>query len=1285
MRKSIWCLVALGTLLGVLGLNDRADAATGRTPGSFAVSNTGAATYSIPIWAPPGPHGMQPNIALVYNSQSGNGIAGVGWNIAGLSSITRCNLTYAQDAAPAAVTLSTSDGYCLDGQRLRLTSGTYGTAGSTYQTEIANFSNVTAYGTAGNGPAYFIVQTPDGRSYQYGNGGNSQIVAQGTSTALSWMENQVSDAPGNTMTISYSTANGISSGVPSTISWTPTTYGSTSSYAYTMNFNYGVNPNTTSAPGLPGLYSACQAYTNIPGVPNSPLPGSPFATCILNGYVSGSQVQQANLLNSITINYSGAQVKEYFLTYTLGATTGRETLAQVQECAASIANCLSPTTIAYQNGSAGVSASASTVTSTVPSNFVAHYDFNGDGYTDIVYQSGTTWYVAFGSAGGYGTAVNTGLTGKLVFGDLLGAGHDGILAKNGSVWYYYTWNGSSFVGTLTGLTYDTTASQFVLMDINADGLPDLVSFYQTTGALTTRLNTSSGGTPSFSGSAVAAFTGSGYTLVTPDSQAGNLRSFDFNGDGRQDLAIYQTVCTLYYGPTCVTYTSVVQVLLSQSGGTFAASLLGVYMGNAPVYPTFANVNGDACTDMIYLQRVVNVSACNGSAAVQYNSTYPIVAVMDWDDDGLADLIENNSGSLYVQLATGAGYGTATSTGQAYASSCNYFTFDANGDGLDDLGCFSSSGLSYYAHNGAGTAADLLTSIADGFGNSASPSYASIVQSNYTSGAGSYPDGAYLKPIYVVKSVTFSDPSSSSGGTYNQTFGYYDSYFNLQGRGWDGFGEMRTLDSRNSLYDSRYFLTSFPYTGMQYEDLVSNSTISLSESLGTQAATTLSSTSYQQRYFPYFSNVTAKRWELGGTENGDLITTQSTNYTYDTYGNATTVANTVTDNDPGSPYSGDAWTTTTTNTTDPSTSPWCLNLFTQTQVAYTASIGSSITRTKQLTPDLTNCRYTAVVTEPSSGTYKVTEALGFDAFGNINSDAVTGIGMSARTTTASWGTTGQFPMSVTDPSGAQTQLNYNFSYGLPSSVTDPNGLITTDTYGDGFGRVTQENRPDGTYTNYAYTDCASSGCLIGGHGLVVNYAVHNTDTSVQSSGTNYSDMVDRPLVQVSPMLSSTTAARNEVRYDNLGRVFQRYAPCTWTSLTTTCSYWATASFDALNRVTQVQRPISSTNSTLQTTGYQYAGRTTTVTDPTPNATTTVQDVNGWLRQTKDAIGYVVTMGYDAAGSRTSVTDSLSNALWSGTYGYGTGAFLTGATDMDMGAWTFGVDALGEQTSWHDAKG
>ena len=129
--------VALAILIAALGSGviRPVQAAVGRT---------------IPIWAPRGTNGIQPSISLVYSSRSGKGYVGVGWNVARLSSIYRCNRTYAQDAAPAPVSLSTSDGYCLDGQRLRLISGTYGTAGSTYQTEIANFENVTAYGSAGN-------------------------------------------------------------------------------------------------------------------------------------------------------------------------------------------------------------------------------------------------------------------------------------------------------------------------------------------------------------------------------------------------------------------------------------------------------------------------------------------------------------------------------------------------------------------------------------------------------------------------------------------------------------------------------------------------------------------------------------------------------------------------------------------------------------------------------------------------------------------------------------------------------------------------------------------------------------------------------------------------------------------------------------------------------------------------------------------------------------------------------------------------------------------------------
>src|SRR5438067_13907563 len=56
---------------------DGALVTVGKTPGKFAVTADGQASYSIPIWAPPGVMGLEPAIALRYNSAAGTGPMGV--------------------------------------------------------------------------------------------------------------------------------------------------------------------------------------------------------------------------------------------------------------------------------------------------------------------------------------------------------------------------------------------------------------------------------------------------------------------------------------------------------------------------------------------------------------------------------------------------------------------------------------------------------------------------------------------------------------------------------------------------------------------------------------------------------------------------------------------------------------------------------------------------------------------------------------------------------------------------------------------------------------------------------------------------------------------------------------------------------------------------------------------------------------------------------------------------------------------------------------------------------
>jgi hypothetical protein len=169
----------------------------GSSVGVFDVSSTGAATYTIPIAAPPGTAEIQPQLAITYSSQAGNGLLGLGWNIAGFSSITRSGRNYYYDSNADDIDFDSGDRFELDGNRLNIISGTYGSNGSVYYTSNEVFSRVTAYGTASSGPQWFQVETKDGYIIEYGNTTDSRIEAQGRSNVVIWNINKIYDHRGN--------------------------------------------------------------------------------------------------------------------------------------------------------------------------------------------------------------------------------------------------------------------------------------------------------------------------------------------------------------------------------------------------------------------------------------------------------------------------------------------------------------------------------------------------------------------------------------------------------------------------------------------------------------------------------------------------------------------------------------------------------------------------------------------------------------------------------------------------------------------------------------------------------------------------------------------------------------------------------------------------------------------------------------------------------------------------------------------------------------------------------
>lgn len=179
----------------------------GTPAGDFSVSPLGAAVYTMSIDVPKGYGKMQPNIALVYNSQSGYGIAGYGVNISGLSAITRGTKDIFHDGAAKGMSHEADDAYYLDGKRLIYQSGNKGQEGAVYVPEGEPYTKVTFHGNYNDSEAntWVEVVTPDGITYQYGRVGNSSIIytSKGKPRIHAWMVNHASDVMGRYINYTY--------------------------------------------------------------------------------------------------------------------------------------------------------------------------------------------------------------------------------------------------------------------------------------------------------------------------------------------------------------------------------------------------------------------------------------------------------------------------------------------------------------------------------------------------------------------------------------------------------------------------------------------------------------------------------------------------------------------------------------------------------------------------------------------------------------------------------------------------------------------------------------------------------------------------------------------------------------------------------------------------------------------------------------------------------------------------------------------------------------------------
>ena len=166
----------------------------GDIPVTSGVSQTGARTFEIPVDIFPGINGMQPKIAVSYNSQSPNSVMGPGWYISGLSTITRGAKSVYHDGNTSAISMTSDDAFYIDGIRLIKTAGT--SSPYTYKSEHGHIAAKQYF--AGNVTKYFEVFYPDGKTAVFG-------FKENNANHLSYPLTELSDLHGNTIKYSYET------------------------------------------------------------------------------------------------------------------------------------------------------------------------------------------------------------------------------------------------------------------------------------------------------------------------------------------------------------------------------------------------------------------------------------------------------------------------------------------------------------------------------------------------------------------------------------------------------------------------------------------------------------------------------------------------------------------------------------------------------------------------------------------------------------------------------------------------------------------------------------------------------------------------------------------------------------------------------------------------------------------------------------------------------------------------------------------------------------------------
>lgn len=975
----------------------------GATSGSFNVTPSGAAVYQIPIFTSPGTAGVQPNISIVYNSQGGNGTLGYGWNIAGLSAISRIPKTIYNDGFNGGIELDTTDRFTLNGNRLICTYGKYGTASSQYRTEIESFVKVTAYNTAGTGPSYFIAETKNGTILEYGKTTDSRVEACGSSTVLLWRLSKLRDINGNYIEYVYGESKGESY---------------IKQIKYTGNANAGINP-----------YNEVNFYYEI-------------RADSAKGYVAGSQQQNTLVLRKIKVTSEGKIAREYKFSYSYDFYTR---LNEIKEFG-NDGSQLNSTIVSWGNRTPSLQTTNLNYLS--GAQVKGSGDFNGDGQTDFVIYWPAAFRVQFYLANANGTSFGSGPQFYLETGyeyqgfyvaDINGDSKDDLIIKcydDEEEEYFYDFYVSSSTGH--SLTNDniklSDEHDFVTGDFTGDGLDDCV---------------------------IANYEEHSWELYSYSYNNGTLSPLSLRDQGTDYIWYHHAYSEQQNVPIDINGNGKQEVLLLKIDGFYIVEYDGsdfntIASGNDFDINddiTWGDYNGDGNTDICF----DNGSGCKvrfskGIGYIDISESIPgtLHYSQDMNGDGLMDLVGISGGvnsRIYIKLSKGIRFDTYSyySPTETLTASNVYIHFgDFKGDGNIDLLYFDNS-ISRLYNIYQGKADMLVQSVTNGFNLKTSLTYKPMTDDNnfYTKGASSsFPVCDVQYPFYLVSSISGPD---GIGGVNTVNYSYKAAKVHRQGKGYLGFASFTSSNSTTGLKSCQNFGYNPTYFNVFSTTAETRTTgnVLISRVTNTDSVKVLDGAT--KRIFPYVSqsvsfdtltNTTVTSYRT--FDNDGNLTNDSTTHGIDVI---TTMVNTY------AKYGGWGPKNKITSST--------VSKIYSGQPAYTRTRSFSYNTKGNITQEVYDPGMTKVVTQ----TYNYNDT----ACGLPKSITISASDISSRTNSMTYDAKYRFVTSRTNPLGHTVLYGYDHSLGVVTNEIDVNGHMTQYFY-DGFGRLVNTILPTGKEIN-----------------------------------------------------------------------------------------------------------------------------------------------------------------------------------------------------------------------------